>query len=42
MAVDKDLSDNPETTAAPYPVNMRGVMTELRHFSKYSGGKAGW
>ncbi len=42
MVVDKDLSNNPETTAAPCPVDMRGVMTELRHFSKYSGGKAGW
>jgi len=42
MVVDKDLSNNTETAAAPCPANMRGVMTDLRHFSKYSGGKAGW
>jgi hypothetical protein len=42
MVCDKDLSNNPETAAAPYPANMCGVMTELRHFSRYSAGKAGW
>jgi len=42
MVCDKDLSNNPETAAAPYPTNMCGVMTELRHFSRYSAGKAGW
>jgi len=42
MVCDKDLSDDPETAAEPCPANMRGVMTELRHFSRYSGGKAGW
>jgi len=42
MVVDRDLSNNPETAVAPCPANMRGVMTALRHFSKYSGGKAGW
>jgi hypothetical protein len=42
METDKDLSDNPETTGAPCPANMRGVMTSLSHFSRYSGGKAGW
>jgi hypothetical protein len=42
MGCDKDLSDNVETMEAPCPVNMRGVMTTLSHFSRYSGGKAGW
>jgi hypothetical protein len=42
MGCDKDLSDNVEMTEAPYPVSMRGVMTTLSHFSRYSGGKAGW
>lgn len=42
METDKDLSDNPETSGAPCPANMRGVMTSLSHFSRYSGGKAGW
>ena len=42
MGCDKDLSRHPETADAPFPANARGVMTELRHFSRYSAGKAGW
>ncbi len=42
MGCVKDLSNDPQTAGAPYPTDMRGVMTELRHFSRYSGGKAGW
>ncbi len=42
MGCDKDLSQHPEMVGAPCPLNPRGITTELRHFSKYSGGKAGW
>ena len=42
MTCDKDLSAHAETASAPFPANARGVMTELRHFSRYSAGKAGW
>lgn len=42
MVCDRDLSDNTEMVGAPCPANMRGITTQLRHFSRYSGGKAGW
>ena len=42
LGCDKNLSSNPDYTAAPYPTNMAGVSTSLSHFSRYGGGKAGW
>ena len=36
---DKDLSDNPELTYNEYS---KGMVIDLSHFSRYSGGKAGW
>ncbi len=42
MGADKNLSDNPECLASPYPSNMSGIVTNLSHFSRYGGGKAGW
>jgi len=42
MVSDRDLSDDPEMAGAPCPSGMRGVATALRHFSRYSAGKAGW
>ncbi len=40
MGCDRDLSDDPDVTG-PYG-NVRGIVTILHHFSRYSGGKAGW
>lgn len=42
MGCDKDLSRHSEMVGEPFPVDARGITTQLRHFSKYSGGKAGW
>jgi hypothetical protein len=42
MGCSTDLSAHTGTASEPFPVNATGVMTELRHFSRYSGGKAGW
>ncbi len=39
MACDRDLSNDPEVTGGTY---VKGVLTPLSHFSRYSGGKAGW
>lgn len=37
LGCDKDLSDDTEVTGAS-----EGLLTHLSHFSRYSGGKAGW
>jgi hypothetical protein len=39
MACDRDLSNDLDVTAGAYS---KGVLTLLGHFSRYSGGKAGW
>jgi hypothetical protein len=37
---DKDLTDNPELILGENYTN--GMVIQLNHFSRYSGGKAGW
>ena len=40
QVTDKDLTDNPDLL---YGANYtQGMAIELGHFSRYSGGKAGW
>jgi len=39
MVCDRDLSNYPQVTGGSYT---KGVLTSLDHFSRYSGGKAGW
>jgi hypothetical protein len=40
QTVDKDLTDNPELILNQSYT--KGMVIELQHFSRYSGGKAGW
>ena len=42
MTCDKDLSDDPEVQDPILTTATRGLLTTLSHFSRYSGGKAGW
>jgi len=42
MGCDKDLSDDPEVQDPILTTATRGLLTNLTHFSRYSGGKAGW
>ena len=42
MSCDKDLSDDPEVQDPILTTETRGLLTNLSHFSRYSGGKAGW
>jgi hypothetical protein len=42
MSCDKDLSNDPEVQDPLLQTETRGLVTTLSHFSRYSGGKAGW
>lgn len=42
MGADKSLDDVAELLGIQLPANVSGIVTSVRHFSRYGGGKAGW